>query len=178
MNPTWHRPPFAILATLLLAGVCSRPAVAAVQADSLLHVGGKVRYKLEAPSARWRQGALAGLDGDTLRLVGKDGVAQSVATPGIRTLQVGNGRRSNAGRGATIGGITGAMFGLGLGIAAAADNCKALCPVVDVGPEEVAAVTLILGAVGTGIGALIGTASHHDHWVDVAGPWSVGPTAP
>jgi hypothetical protein len=100
-----------------------------------------------------------------------------VATAEVRTLHVINGRRSHAGRGAVIGGVAGAALGLVLGIAAAAEECTGFC-VVEVGPEEVVGVTVFLGAVGAGFGALIGSASRGDRWVAVPRPWSVPPAGP
>jgi hypothetical protein len=168
-----------IVAAFLFSGLCSpRPAIAAMQAKTPLHVGGKVRYKLDAPRAAWRQGELTGLDSDTLRLVSRDGGGDAVATPRIRALQVSSGRRSNTGRGAMIGGIVGATLGLGLGIAASSDNCTGFCPAPDIGAREVVAATAILGGIGAGIGALIGATSQRDRWVEVPRPWSVAPAGP
>jgi hypothetical protein len=148
-----------------------------MQADTALHVGSKVRYKLEEPRADWQQAELTGLDPDSLRLVGEDGAGYSLANPGIRALQVSNGRRSNAGHGAKIGALIGATLGLALGIAASTEECTGFC-IVQVGPQEVVAVTAALGGVGAGIGALIGATSKGDRWVEVSRPWSVQPGGP
>ena len=165
-----------VIAAFLFSGLCS-PVAAAMQAKTPLHVGGKVRYKLDRPRADWRQGELSALDTDTLRLVGSDGGGHAVATPQIRALQVSSGRRSNAGQGAMIGGIVGATLGLVLGISAATDKCTGLCYVRD-GAQEVVVATGMLGGVGAGLGALIGLTSHRDRWVEVPPPWTVAPANP
>jgi hypothetical protein len=171
-------PQVVVIAALLFSGLSSPSVTAAMQAKTSLHVGGKVRYKLDAPRANWREGELTGLDADTLRLVARDGGGRAVATPQIRALQVSSGLRSNAGRGAMIGGILGATLGLGLGFAASSDSCTGFCPAPDIGAREVVAVTAILGGVGAGIGALIGATSRRDRWDEVPRPWSVAPAGP
>jgi hypothetical protein len=62
-----------------------------------------------------------------------------------------------------IGGLVGAGFGLFLGIAASTDDSGWW----EVGPEEVAAVTAIVGASGAGVGAIIGSLSKRDRWEPV-----------
>jgi hypothetical protein len=175
MSPVLNCPHVAVIAALLFGGLCSPPVITATQANTALQVGSKVRYKLAAPRARWRQGELTGLDSDSLRLVGEDRAGYSVATPRILALQVSSGRRSNTGRGAAIGGVIGAALGLGLGIAATTDECTGFCPAPEIGAQEVVAAAAVLGGVGAGIGALIGATSKRDRWVEVSRPWSVPP---
>jgi hypothetical protein len=62
-----------------------------------------------------------------------------------------------------IGGLIGAGFGLFLGIAASTDNSGWW----EVGVDDVAVVTAILGAGGAGAGALIGSLSKRDRWEPV-----------
>jgi len=61
------------------------------------------------------------------------------------------------------GSLVGGGFGLFLGIAASTDNSGWW----EVGVEDVAVVTAIVGATGAGIGALIGAASKRDRWEPV-----------
>jgi hypothetical protein len=166
-----------VIAAFLFSGLCSPPATAAMQAETPLHVGGKVRYKLDAPRADWQQGELTGVDTDTLHLVDGDGGGRAVPTLQIGALEVSSGRRSNAGRGAMMGGIVGTALGLGLGISASSQKCPSLCYVPD-GAQEVVAATALFGAVGAGIGALIGVTSRRDRWVEVPRPWSAAPAGP
>jgi hypothetical protein len=63
-----------------------------------------------------------------------------------------------------IGGLTGAGFGLFLGIAASTDDSGWW----EVGVDDVAVVTAILGAGGAGAGALIGSLSKRDRWQPVS----------
>jgi hypothetical protein len=62
-----------------------------------------------------------------------------------------------------IGGLIGAAFGLFIGIAASTDNSGFL----QVGVDDVAAATGIVGAAGAGIGAIIGSLSKRDRWETV-----------
>jgi hypothetical protein len=62
-----------------------------------------------------------------------------------------------------IGGLIGAGFGLFLGIAASTDNSGWW----EVGVEDVAAATALVGAGGAGVGALVGSLSRRDRWEPV-----------
>ena len=75
-------------------------------------------------------------------------VASPLALAAIDRIDVRAG--THAGRGALIGGVIGAAFGLAVGIAMSQDEFFQL------GTGEVAAVTLVFGAGGAGVGALIG----------------------
>ena len=53
-----------------------------------------------------------------------------------------------------------------LGIAASSEDDE----FVEITPEDVLVVTLLLGATGAGVGALIGSASHGERWEQLALP--------
>jgi hypothetical protein len=69
------------------------------------------------------------------------------------------------GRATLIGGLIGAGFGLFLGIAASTDGNY-----LDIGLDEIAAVTGVVAAGGAGIGAIIGSLSTRDRWEPVPLP--------
>ena len=148
----------AIVASLVVSGASmwgAHPAWA--QADA----GSRIRITTAHGSHR---GTLVSLDGDSLRYT-RSGTARVTALPlaSVVRLERSAGKRSAAGRGALIGGLLGGGFGLFLGIAASTDNSGWW----EVGPEDIAAVTAVVGATGAGIGALIGAASKRDRWETV-----------
>ena len=79
----------------------------------------------------------------------------------MTSLEVGQKGGSNAGKGALIGGVIGAVPGLLLGVAMAEDEF------FEVSPGDVVRATLFTGAIGAGIGAIIGAMSHGTTWVAV-----------
>lgn len=138
---------------------------AAMQADS----GSRVRVTVDRPSKHSRVGSLISMDADSLRFTSTDGNG-IVATPiaSVTRLERSRGRRSNAGRGALIGGIVGGAAGLILGIAAADEGGW-----FPVGPKEIALVTGFMGATFAGLGALVGAASKSERWEPVTVPGKV-----
>jgi len=87
----------------------------------------------------------------------------------ISSLEVNRGTRSNAGKGALLGGVIGGSFGLAAGIAAASYDCNADpwdwdgCSYWgEAGIIPISTVTF--GLLGAGVGALIGTLSRSDQW--------------
>ena len=88
------------------------------------------------------------------------------ATESAERVEVSDGWHSHARNGALVGLGVGAGTGLLLGLAASAEECGEWC-VIEVGTGEIAAVTVMLGAVGAGIGALIGSFSHGERWRQV-----------
>jgi hypothetical protein len=110
---------------------------------------------------------LVSADADSLRFTTDTSDVVAIPTGSVTRFERSRGRRSNAGRGALIGGLSLGAFGLVIGIGAATeDNSSSF----DVGVEDVALGTLILGATGAGLGALIGAASKGEHWEPLAIP--------
>jgi hypothetical protein len=139
-----------------------------VEAQSLtaqVEAGSRVRVTTVPASPGRRIGTLVSLDRDTLRWSRWD-TTSVIAVPvaSVARLERSTGRRSNTGRGAMIGGLIGAGFGLFVGIAAATDNSGFL----QVGVDDIAAVTGIGGAAGAGVGAIIGSLSRRDRWEPVS----------
>ncbi len=148
----------ALLASLVVSVASmwgAQPACAQVA------TGARIRVTTTRHS---RVGTLVSIDGDSLRYT-TSRTTEVTALPlaSVVRLERSFGKRSAAGRGAMIGGLAGAGFGLFLGIAASTDNSGWW----EVGPEEIGAVTAIVGAAGAGIGALIGAASKRDRWEQV-----------
>ena len=128
-----------------------------------VEVGARVRVTAHSIPGR-RIGSLVSLDGDSLRYTRWD-TSSVVAVPleSVARLERSIGRRSNTGRGATLGALIGGGFGLFLGIAASTDNSGWW----EVGPEEIAAATAVAGVAGAGLGAVIGSLSKRDRWEPV-----------
>ena len=129
-----------------------------------VEAGSRVRVTTAPVSPLRRIGSLVSLDSDSLRYSRWD-TSSVIALPlaSVARLERSTGRRLNTGRGAMIGGLIGAGFGLFLGIAASTDNSGWW----EVGVDDIAAVTAILGAGGAGVGALIGSLSRRDRWESV-----------
>jgi hypothetical protein len=127
-----------------------------------VEAGSRVRVTTSPATPGRRIGTLVSLDTDTLRWSRWDTTSViAVPVPSVARLERSTGRRSNTGRGAMIGGLIGAGFGLFLGIAASTDDGW------DVGVDDMAAVTGIVGAGGLGVGAIIGSLSKRDRWEPV-----------
>jgi hypothetical protein len=112
-------------------------------------------------------GTLMTADADSVRLISsKHRRVVSVPTASIVRLEKSGGRRSNFGGGALIGGLVGGGVGLLLGVLASTDNSGWW----EVGGEEVAAGTAVLGLAGAGLGTIIGGVSHKDKWEQLPRP--------
>ena len=154
-----------ILTALLQVSATQAPPTrqATVAADS----GSRVRITVDKPSKHSWVGTLVSADADSLRFTTDTGGLVAIPTASVTRFERSRGRRSNAGKGALIGGLSVGAAGLIIGIGAAADNSSWG---LDVGVEDVALVTLITGAAGAGLGALIGAASKGERWEPLAIP--------
>jgi hypothetical protein len=133
------------------------------QADS----GSRIRITTDVRSPKPMVGTLVSADSDSLRLTSaKDQRLLTVPTRSVVRLQMSRGQRTSTGRGALIGALAGGVTALVLGVAASTENDSW----VEVGGPEIAAAMGILGLAGAGIGALIGSVSHHEHWDSVPIP--------
>jgi hypothetical protein len=133
-----------------------------------VEAGSRVRVTLTrtaTPASPGRRiGSLVSLDRDSLRYTRWDSTSVlALPLASVARLERSIGRHSGTGRGAVIGGLIGAAFGLFIGIAASTDNSGYL----QVGVGDVAAATGIVGAAGAGIGAIIGSLSKRDRWETV-----------
>ena len=132
----------------------------AVEADS----GARVRITVGKTK---HVGALVSADVDSLRFTSDTSGVVAIPTASVTRFERSLGRRSNVGRAALVGGATGGVIGLIFGIGAEADNNDWG---IEIGAEGIALSTLFVGAVGAGIGALIGALSKSDRWEPVAIP--------
>jgi hypothetical protein len=152
-----------LLAQLLL--LATAPPVHS-QADS----GLRVRITTSASRQPIWVGTLISADQDSVKLVSaKD--RQLVALPIARIVRAerSRGRRSNAGRGATIGAFVGGGTGLILGLLASGEEDS----FYEVGADEVIVAMAFLAAAGAGIGALVGAVTPRDQWEPLTLPGQV-----
>ena len=154
----------AVWAVGLLILSVGLPTPMAGQAVDSLATGARVRVRLPGHGAGWLQGQFVMLSADSAAIALSE-TPDSVrfAMESAERVEVSEGRHSHAGKGALVGLGLGAGTGLILGLAVSAEECGEWC-VIEVGTGEIAAVTVMLGAVGAGIGALIGSFSHGERW--------------
>jgi hypothetical protein len=155
-----------------LALILALPIAAYSQTLDSLRPGVPVRYHLGEAGAAWAEGRYLGRIGDSLRLAEPPhDEPVTVAAADLRDFQVSQGRTSRAGHGALLGAAVGGTAGLAIGIVALSEGCGHGFPdTCIITPAQIAVgAPLILGAVGAGLGALIGAASHRERWVSVAG---------
>jgi len=125
----------------------------------------RVRIRLDEPHAAWRTGRLVRLTPESLFIVspdGRDRLARSHAT--VSRFQMSRGWRSRARAGALLGGVAAAGATVALGFAVAQD--------FEVDPGEVVAASLLFGAGGALVGALVGKRFSAERWADVPRPWA------
>jgi hypothetical protein len=131
-----------------------------------------VRYRIGGRGAAWIEGTYLARVDDSLRLTQPPpGKPLTIAVARLSDLQVSQGRVSRTGHGAAVGAAVGGGAGLILGIVALAEGCEGGFPsTCIITPTEVAVgAPLVFGALGAGLGAAIGAASHRERWTPVAG---------
>ncbi len=148
------------LAAILQVGVS--PATVPQHPAAPVDSGSRIRITVNKPSKHFFIGTLVSADADSLRFADSSGVS-AIPIASVDRLERSRGRRSNAGRGALIGGLIGAGAGLVLGLAASAEEGGWY----EVGAEDVAVATVFLGAIAGSVGALIGAASKGERWEPV-----------
>jgi hypothetical protein len=121
-------------------------------------------------------GSVVAIRADTLvvKIQGSD-APTAFPVSSVTKLEVSRGKKSNAGRGALIGGTVFAALALGLGIADMGRECPPpepgnpfagfWCEETEIG--HVVAATLVCGGLGAGLGALIGWGAKSDRWEEV-----------
>ena len=121
-------------------------------------------------------GSVVGIRADTLvvKIQGSD-APTAFPVSSLTKLEVSRGKKSNAGRGALVGGTVFAALALGLGIADMGRECPPpepgnpfsgfWCEETEI--RHVVAATLVCGGLGAGLGALIGWAGKSDRWEEV-----------
>ncbi len=111
-------------------------------------------------------GTLMSVSGDSL-LLSVDGGAGPVSLPliSVSRIQV-RGRKPARGRGAAIGALAGGVMGF-VGSLTTYEECEGFCP-ADLGRGGTAVASgLVFGALGAGVGYLVGNFVTVDRWVDV-----------
>jgi hypothetical protein len=109
-------------------------------------------------------GTVAALQGDKLELAGVDGgagvaVVRTLRLGVVRTVEVSRGSKGRSGLFSLVGFGVGAASALAL---CAGDECTG-----DFGPNT-SQSAIFLGAVGAGVGALVGLAAKHEVWQPVS----------
>ncbi len=163
--------PMALLFTAT-ALVLADPEPSLSQQPTPVEIGARVRLRPEGAGQRWVVGQLLAVSEDSVRLLAGD-PPDSVALglPSLASFDVSMGQRRQTGRGAMIGLGIGAVAGILLGASTGSecDDCFSPGP----GPGESAvAGGVLFGALGAGIGALIGRSSQGERWEAVPQPWS------
>jgi hypothetical protein len=172
MRARLHRAPASrhALGIVSLLFLAASPSGGAAQAGRSLPVGARVRVQPTGPGARWVQGQLVALTSDSVTIrMHEHGDTVALATRSLAQFDVSHGRSARTGKGALLGLGIGAGAGLLVGLALAADHCTGFCE-INVGPEDVLALTVLGGGLGMGVGALIGAASHGERWQPVGPP--------
>ena len=152
-----------------ILAACSLLAVApASQAQiNALEVppGSRVRVKTAAVPDVWQTGTLTAWRQDSLDLGIDGGWNRTIPLPDLVALEISRGSKSNAGKGALIGGIAGAAIGVASSIAIAIAD-----PPEGAGVGEYAVYSLVVTAAGAGIGGIVGSLARSERWEDVERP--------
>lgn len=161
-----------LLTRLAIPALALTAACAPAHVDSMPapvpSAGAAIRYSHRSDSTHYLTGRLASLDSHVLVAErfepnARDGrwIPVSVPTDSLAALQVLVGKRSNAGRGALIGGIAGAALALACELTPAKPGSLDFT-----GPE----CTISALIVGPAAGLVIGSLSHSDAWAPVLLP--------
>ena len=156
-------------AALILVAVFAG-AVSSLDAQEVaLEAGSHVRVKAPPSHPDWVEGTYSGYAEGSLALAPERSGSDSLllfARNQIAELEVYRGRKSAAGKGALVGLGFGAAAGITIGLA----GCQGFTEdcIYDADAVEVALIFgAVVGAVGAGIGSLIGLAAGTDDWEPV-----------
>jgi hypothetical protein len=124
--------------------------------------GTPIRLQTAAKPGHWITGMAAGAFADSVAIIPRQSPdTLRYARSDLHRMEVSRGRKSNADRGALIGGGIVGAFGLGVGIACANDEF------LQCTGGDVALVTFTGAVSGAALGALIGALSHRELREDV-----------
>ena len=113
-------------------------------------------------------GNFVSMDSASLAMVTSIGDTVLVPRHDIAGLDLSQGTKSNAGKGAITGLLVGGGLGVALGLAAASSTEGSI---LESSPGAYAAGSgLLFGALGAGVGALIGSGQRTDKWAPTAWP--------
>lgn len=154
-------PSVCVVLVLLMAlgGLAALPRPAGAQAGWGLEPGTRVRLSLIGEVGAWTvEGTAEELSPDALRLrVDGDATPTAVPWDAIQRMQVSVGLRRSTGRGALIGAAVGAVGGFALGLSTGGGFGTTA-------GEMGVAGGVMFGAIGTGVGAVIGWTVKTDRW--------------
>lgn len=168
----------AVAVILVALCICSNSKLAAQEMPP--EEGARVRIKAPPSHPKWIKGTLSELPDGLLALTPEapeDDAPLFLSRDQIAELEVYRGRKSAAGKGALIGFGAGAAVGIAVGFIGCegwTEDCT-----FDADAYEVAFIAgAVFGAVGAGVGSLIGLAAGTDDWEPVPVEslrFSVGP---
>lgn len=147
---------------LALAALCMIAQDAGAQT---LRTGDRIRVTTLSGGYAQMVGIYQASEPDNLVLFTSQSTRVEVPWDNLSLLQLSRGEHSNAGKGALIGLAVGGAAGLALGIGAAAGSDDAGWYKPDAG--GVVLIAASTGALGAGVGALIGMASKSERWQTV-----------
>jgi hypothetical protein len=146
----------------VLASLWATMLLTPLAAQEEAGVGSRIRILLPPPASDLLVGTLVESRPDSLRVETASGDVLAVSRTAINRLQVSRGRHSKAGLGALIGLATGLGGGLVAGTIAHRET-----QFINITTGGVVLITALGGAVGAGLGALIGSAFKADRWETV-----------
>ena len=126
------------------------------------------RIRVQQHQGTMVQGALVSVSDTALTLRTSETDTVVVARAAIAKVEVYEGTKSKAGKGAVTGLLIGGGIGVVLGVATASSTEGTL---LESSPGSYAVGSgLLFGALGAGVGALIGSGSHTEKWQSVVLP--------
>lgn len=155
--------------TLLVLTLVSfvTPHVVQAQQDTTGLVPGR-RIRVHQQDSEKLVGSFVAMDSASLAMVTNAGDTVRVPLGYVGGLDLSQGTKSNAGKGAVTGLIIGAMSGVLVGaVASSADDGD----FIDMNAGQWAVgIGVAFGALGAGVGALIGSGSRSDKWAPAVWP--------
>lgn len=125
------------------------------------------RVRITSGASGWATGVVRESRGDSLMVgLAAGDTPVALADAARMRVQVSRGRATRTRRGMRIGFVAGAVIGTGVGLLLESEVCDYSCPFGGRG-EGAALLGVSAALAGLGIGALIGTASHHERWADL-----------
>lgn len=155
---------------LLSTFLCAQGALAA-QVPPMITPGSRVRVTLaraEAPLI----GVVQALRADSLLLELEPGVGETrtIHIPGVARVELSQGVQRRTAKGAAVGAVVGITLGALLG-AQSDDECDVeVCVDLVSREESIVLGAVIVGLLGTAVGAVIGHLSRQERWVRVPVP--------
>lgn len=128
--------------------------------------GTPIRIQTAAKPGKWITGLAIGITPDSVGIIPlKTQDTLRYPRSALTRMEVSAGRKSNAGRGALIGGAVGGGLMVIFGAACAADTNED--DYVGCEGSDVPMYGLVGAATGAAVGALIGALSHREKWEEV-----------